>query len=165
MQENGQKFFLIQSKKLLTSFDCGGIIRSRSEANEGEVITMMRQEFIDRFGVEVPAVVYERVEKLYMESDLDKDNFVKKVKRESTVIKIQNEVINEMQMKIQELARRAVQALDRRESAECNQDGNVTNWEIWGMLNTQVDLACDILNIDRYLPYKELRNKLFLATI
>ena len=125
---------------------------------------MMKQEFTDRFGMDVPAVVYERVERLYMESNLNKDDFVKKVKRESSVVKIQNKVINEMQIKIQELARRAAQALDRMESAECKKDGEVVNWGTWGMLSTQVDLACDILNLDRYLPYKELKNKLYLVT-
>ena len=126
---------------------------------------MMKCEFVERFGTDIPGVVYDKLEEIYMAGEDDKDTFVKKVKKENAVVQVQNEVIRELQGTLASLARRAMEALDRMNSFECKRSGEIVNWDVWNMLDTQLGLACDILNIDRYLPAVELKNKLFLKTI
>lgn len=71
---------------------------------------MMKEEFEARFGMEVTGEVYERVEKLYMESSDDKDTFVRKIKRQNTVVKLQNDIISEMSATIRKTERHLIRS-------------------------------------------------------
>lgn len=66
---------------------------------------MMKQEFESRFGMEVTPEVYEKIEELYMEGNEDKDTFVRRVKRQNMVVKIQNDIISEMSARIRKTER------------------------------------------------------------
>lgn len=64
---------------------------------------MNKQEFEARVGVEVDIQTYAEIEKLYMDSPLDKDAFCKKVKRDNIIVKVQQEKINTLNEIISEL--------------------------------------------------------------
>lgn len=49
---------------------------------------MMKQEFEKLCGIEVPGSVYDRIEVLYTATDENKQDFVKRVKKEGTVERI-----------------------------------------------------------------------------
>lgn len=64
---------------------------------------MNKQEFEARVGVEVDMQTYTEIEKLYMDSPLDKDAFCKKVKRDNLIVKMQQEKIKSLTGIIAEL--------------------------------------------------------------
>lgn len=66
---------------------------------------MNKQEFEARVGVEVDMQTYTEIEKLYMDSPLDKDAFCKKVKRDNLIVKVQQEKINTLNEIISELVK------------------------------------------------------------
>lgn len=80
-------------------------IRSREQRNKRRANTMMKQEFEDRIGYEVNGEVYDRIEALYMAQDADKDAFVKKIKRDDTVRKVQDGLIKELTAKLNTVTR------------------------------------------------------------
>lgn len=65
---------------------------------------MLKEEFEARVGVEVDLETYAEIEKMYMDSPLDKDAFCKKVKRDNLIIKIQQKKINSLAEIISKLA-------------------------------------------------------------
>lgn len=77
---------------------------------------MMQEEFEARFGMEVSGEVYRRVEALYMQSSDDKDSFVRKLKRQNTVVKIQDDIIREQEGKLS-----AVRAFIERQKANADE--------------------------------------------
>lgn len=69
---------------------------------------MLKEEFESRVGVEVDFETYAEIEKLYMESPLDKDAFCKKVKRDNLIVKVQQEKIDRLTAMISKLTELAV---------------------------------------------------------
>lgn len=121
---------------------------------------MTRQEFNAMAKQEIPWSVYVRIEADYMESDKPKAEFVKAYGKNG-IIKAYHAELCEVNGKLEALARRAISALDRMDSRECcDEKGDIVNYDHWGMLDTQLSLACDVLGIDRYMSHVELRNAL-----
>lgn len=127
---------------------------------------MMKHEFEALAKVEVNPNVYTRIEAAYMDSPYAKDEFVKK-QGKASIIKAYDEELREQNRKLDNLARRAVDALERMNSWECKEPrtGRITNRDLWHRLDVQLDLACDIFEIDRYLEHNELKAALQLHII
>ena len=73
-----------------------------------------------------------------------------------------DEELKRVNQKLDNLARSASDALNRMRSAECvDENGYIINQRMWDILDTQLTLACEVFDIDRYLPDCKLKD-LFL---
>jgi hypothetical protein len=122
---------------------------------------MLKSEFDKLSKMKIPYNIFERIEKDYMESNKNKEQFVKSYGK-AGIIKAYDEELKTVNQKLDSLARFASDALTRMRSPECvDENGEIINRRVWDMLDTQLSLACDVFDIDRYSPDNKLKD-LFL---
>lgn len=76
---------------------------------------MMRSEFIKRTGIEPTGQEYAEIEKEYMATDIDKESFCKKWKRNGGVVKL----LKQRQQRIEELEKQLKETQKRFEQEQC----------------------------------------------
>ena len=111
---------------------------------------MMKKEFEKLAGITVSENVYRRIEAEYMSNDLNKQDWYKRFGK-GGVIQCYAQALADKDGKLDRFARRAIEAYDRCHSSELlDENGRVTDYDLWGRLMAVWSAACDALDIDEY---------------
>lgn len=120
---------------------------------------MLKTEFEKLAHVEVDSNVYAKIEKQYMESDLDKVSFLKKFGK-AGIIDAYKAELAQQKKKLACLARRGFEALHAMDAVTDPKTYTVLDKDVWFAQDAILTLACGALCIDRYLEHHDLRLEL-----
>jgi hypothetical protein len=112
---------------------------------------MMKKEFEKLSRTQIDNRVYDRIEDDYMNADgYNREQWFKKFGKNG-IIRCYSAELNDKNMKLDSLARKAIEAYQRCHSSELlDENDRVKHRDLWNRLMARYGMACAVLEIDEY---------------